>query len=287
MIRNLIYSILVHLILFLLIYTGFKIQVEDGSNLTQISVNIASEAQKESEEIVQPNKEEDSKKKIEENPKKEEKKEEKKPKEVKEEPKKIEETAKKAEEIKKKPEKEVKKKEIIEKKPEPEKKEEKLIKKEPETEKKEEKPLKKEEEKTEKQEEQKKEPDKTEEESKKYYINGSEQEITKTIELSGLSAREKLNLKSQINRCYAKALRASNKVSNVSLLITLQVSKSGYIETDLNQVIDSNLYETDEQYKIAVDNARLTVEFCNPLRSLPRDKFHIWKNIAFEFKGMN
>lgn len=112
--------------------------------------------------------------------------------------------------------------------------------------------------------------------------------LENTIEKLNLSAREKFNIQNQLKRCYKKAA-AQNKSSNILVSVRVTISQDGYIKSNLEEIIDQDLYKnsTNDAYKIAIDNARNAIKFCNPLRNLPADKFDAWKDITLQFDGKN
>lgn len=257
MIRNLLYSLLIHVLLFLAIYSGFKFKKIREVEVNEISVDVISLNDGVNQVI--PKLDEEIKK---EEPPREEIEPVKVKKEVKKPTEPVSQHKKKLPQIKKD---EPKKTDA------PEKTLDDLVDKIID--------------KTSKEEPEKVTP--TEQEEQKFYINGAANEVEKNLELAGLSIREKLNLQSQIKSCYRRAMQRSDLKSSVTLFITISVSETGYVETNINDVIDQNLYNNphDQNYKIAVDNARMAIEMCNPLRNLPRDKYKIWQQITFEFKG--
>lgn len=110
-----------------------------------------------------------------------------------------------------------------------------------------------------------------------------------TIEKLRLSAREKLNISSQIKRCYQKAIKDSGKTSEVLILVKINITIDGRISSNLNEIIDFDAYNNDDDlsYKIAIDNASNALKYCNPLRNLPQNKYDRWKEITLQFDGRN
>jgi hypothetical protein len=112
-------------------------------------------------------------------------------------------------------------------------------------------------------------------------------EIPNNIESLNLSSREKFNIQSQLKRCYARAIEESKLNSKTKISTKVNLSRDGYIESNLEDIIDEELYNNPKgiDYKIAVNNARRALDLCSPLRNLPLDKFDIWKEVIFEFGG--
>jgi outer membrane biosynthesis protein TonB len=100
-----------------------------------------------------------------------------------------------------------------------------------------------------------------------------------------LSAREKFNIQSQLKRCYRRAIDETKLTSKTSISAKLSISEDGYIESDLDDLVDMTRYNNPKEtaYKIAVDNARRAIDLCSPLRNLPLEKYDIWKEIVLEF----
>jgi hypothetical protein len=108
------------------------------------------------------------------------------------------------------------------------------------------------------------------------------------VDSVSLSAREKFNLQSQLRRCYKRALDENGGAKNkIKILLQIHVSEEGYIDSNLDEIIDVKLYNdlNNTYYKSAVDNVRRAIELCNPLRNLPLDKYEIWKDESLEFGG--
>lgn len=115
---------------------------------------------------------------------------------------------------------------------------------------------------------------------------------TKTIEEKAtelnnldLSVREKLNMRSQLKRCYSRAIREADFSSKTMLSIVIQIDEYGYIDSNLDSIVDEKRYNDPEEtnYKLAVDNIRRTINLCSPLRNLPADKYDVWKKITLDF----
>jgi hypothetical protein len=283
MIKNLLYSIFLHLTLLLLIIISFNLHKKEE---VEEEINITLEPLIESKKAnITPQKIPDEKK-IE-----EKKTEQKKPEPKKVEPKKIEEkkpVEKKA--VEKKPEpiltknsKEVKKpdetkKPILEKDQKEDmskllekiEKEEKPNIKEEKPPIKEEKPLIKEEKPTTKTENQPK---------------PSISEEVASLENINLSPREKLNIQLQLKRCYKKTTSENKPKIKITINIKAKISKEGYITSNLNEIIDQARYNNPKEidYKNAIDNVSKALNLCSPLRNLPIDKYDIWKEVSLKF----
>ena len=291
MIRNLLYSLFLHFLLILLIYANFNLKYIEISQTSEISVSLLTLSGNEaSNKTSQPSPEE-VKPKI--NP---ENKASKKPmSQVKSKKNKVKPLPKKP--VKSKPAKSVAAP-TKEKNSQEAKAEEKLEKKQQDSEKI------KEEVKEDEVINENKDNEKTDN-SKKEKDLGSEKEFTKeqaseeqkqdqqsdsvdsvnNIESLDLSAREKFNIQSQLKRCYKRAISESGYSSEIQVIIKIEISQEGYIDSNLENIIDQKRYTDpkDAKYKISIDNTRRSLELCSPIRNLPLDKYDIWKEIMLDF----
>ncbi len=263
MIRNTLYSLFLHFLLILLIYANFNLKTVVEPKTNEISISLIE---------IDATKNASKTKKIEEVPVKKQKKvkPKKDPNEVVDKP--LPEIKK--EEVKKVQEEKIEElaKEITEKKKE-EKPKEVEVKKEPK---------KKEEEKPKPIETQKpqKEPTKQEEDSK----DDKEDTSVNNLENIDLSVREKFNIQSQLKACYKRALvESGTKDDKIRIAITAEVTHDGFIDSDLEEIMDTERYDQEANYKITINNVRRAVELCSPLRNLPLEKYEIWKKVLLEF----
>lgn len=109
--------------------------------------------------------------------------------------------------------------------------------------------------------------------------------ITNEDHGSSLSARETINIQSQIKMCYKRALEESGFESKTKIAIKIQISIDGYIENDLDDTIDFEKYNNPafKDYKIIIDNVKRALELCSPLRNLPKEKYDSWKEVSLQF----
>lgn len=105
------------------------------------------------------------------------------------------------------------------------------------------------------------------------------------LENMDLSAREKLNIQSQLKRCYRKAVDETKIAGKTKFLVKVRITENGYIDSDLENLVDTKLYNDPSQpsYKATIDNVRRALDLCSPLRNLPLDKYDIWKEVVLEF----
>ncbi len=294
MIKNLLYSLFLHFLLLLMIYANFNLKEVDENKSSEIAISLVALNGDETSDEVNPAannevKEEEKKEeeKVEE-PAAEAKSEKQSPKnEVKEQPKKLAKS-KPADSIVK-PVEEEKIKEF--KHPEKQEKSQKEVAK-----------AKTDEEVNDYQDDKKNDAFKKEKDfgSKKKFdeekeannqknpVQNNARSMANNLENIDLSAREKFNIQSQLKRCYHRALDETKMDSKATILIKVRVSEDGYIDSDLDELIDINRYNnpSEIQYKISIDSVRRALDLCSPLRNLPLDKYDIWKEVVLEFNGM-
>ncbi|MBU6339779.1 MAG: hypothetical protein KGQ36_07425 [Rickettsiales bacterium] len=262
MIKNTLYSLFLHFVLILLIYANFNLKTIPETKTNEISISLLEVKSNKNlstakEEIKEPVK----------------KKPKAKPKE-----KPVEKVVEKSlSEVKKEEIKEIKEKEKelpqekIEEKPEKkvEKPKEKIEKKKPE-----------------KIEEKPKEVEvpKPQEEKQNTDQNDKKEASVNNLENINLSVREKFNIQSQLKMCYKRAaIESGSEENDTIIVVTAEISRDGFIESNLEEVIDDTKYQSDKDYKVAVENVRRGIELCSPLRNLPLDKYEIWKKVLLEF----
>jgi len=107
----------------------------------------------------------------------------------------------------------------------------------------------------------------------------------KSLEGSSLSIKEKTNILSQLKMCYKRAISETKQYSKLSLVINVRITKDGYIESDLNQLIDKTRYSNPDhlEYKKLIDNVKKALDLCSPLRNLPNEKYEVWKELILHF----
>ena len=111
-----------------------------------------------------------------------------------------------------------------------------------------------------------------------------------TIDKLSLLARERINLQSQFDRCYFRALKKMNIAEAEPIRVKIFIDKNGLIDLDLAIFENFDKKWPDpiqENYRIAVKTARIAILFCNPMHNLPSDKYDIWKEIDLEFGFKN
>ncbi len=290
MIKNFLYSLFLHFLLILAIYASFNVNKLDQTKTSEISVSLAALDGSEDSRNFKPAAAAGEEKKVE---KKKPQKTEKKPakseikslkEKVKEEPKKLAkakpvEAIKKAvvaEKIKefKEPEKPAEKQEEA-----PKIKEDKVVNENQDD---------KQNDSAQKEKDLgvKKESDKEQESSNdKNTTKNNAADMANNIENMNLSAREKFNIQSQLKRCYRRSIEETKMKSKEKIMIRVQLSKDGDIDSDLEAILDLKRYNDPQEidYKIIIDNVRRAIDLCSPLRNLPLDKYDVWKEAVLEF----
>lgn len=277
MLKNLLYSIFLHLALIAIIYASFNLKNYHQDQLIKVAVSVVTATNVEMQSAQNNS---DNVKKSEEKPKEEDKpksKNETKTKPVKKskvsevkkksKPKKVEVTKDKKIKENKKPKEE--KKELKTKAPPKEQKLKELV-------------------------ETKVEKENKQEETKEAENDDQEEEIiapsnseVKSLESLNLSSRERFNIESQLRLCYKRAIKESGKDSQIKVVIAVNIAEDGTVLANFDEIVDAVKYKQDVRYKVAVDNARRALELCSPLRNLPLDKYDVWKEVLLQFdEGM-
>lgn len=128
-----------------------------------------------------------------------------------------------------------------------------------------------------------------ESDEQKNLAESDQRNMANSIENIDLSAREKFNIQSQLKMCYRRAIDETKLSSKTKISAKLSISEDGYIESDLEDLIDMTRYNNPKEagYRISVDNVRRAIDLCSPLRNLPLEKYEIWKEIILEFNDEN
>lgn len=286
MIKNILYSLLLHGVLFLIIYANFNLKTFKEEEVQEIAISLTTlsgdgKVNKTVEEV-----------KPEEKPQEEIKKPEIKEEKAPEKAEKKEIKKKEQKQEKAPPKKEIAKPKFIEK-AKPVKPVEKVEEKKPVVEKpKEDKIINKEKEEitdNKKKDEVVKDLRKTVETKEKQpvqnAVKSTVEEVANTIENLNLSPRQKLNIRSQLGRCYKKATDDMKPKNKIVVQIKISVDQEGYIKSNLDEIIDRIKYNIPEEkdYRITIDNVRRALEFCSPLRNLPLDRMDVLKEVVLEF----
>lgn len=109
------------------------------------------------------------------------------------------------------------------------------------------------------------------------------------INQSSLSYREKTNIQNQLILCYKNALLQTSIPSKVPVSVTIRLFPNGIIDTKkihFRIIDDENKFTTDD-YNNAINNTKIALAYCNPLRNMPQHKYSSWQNINFIFDVIN
>lgn len=100
-----------------------------------------------------------------------------------------------------------------------------------------------------------------------------------------LSLRERMNIQNQIIVCYKNAILQTGKNNKVKVSVMLKLFEDGIIDTKeiKMKIIDDNNKFNKEDYDESIENIKITLTYCNPIRNLPLQKYQSWKNINFIF----
>ncbi|MFT5703924.1 MAG: outer membrane biosynthesis protein TonB [Rickettsiales bacterium] len=113
-----------------------------------------------------------------------------------------------------------------------------------------------------------------------------EQSFTQnSIESLNLLAREKINIQSQMKRCYRKILDQMEIENIATINVHIFIEEDGYIDPKKVVIKDFHKYSDpkEEEFRNAVDVVKKSLKLCSPIRNLPQDKYDIWKEIDLEF----
>lgn len=87
-------------------------------------------------------------------------------------------------------------------------------------------------------------------------------------------------IQSQIARCWSIPIGAKEgKNTQVRLFISLD-STGNVLQV---RILDTGLYNSDNNYRVLADSTVWAVKECSPLQGLPTDKYQFWKEIEFTF----
>lgn len=114
------------------------------------------------------------------------------------------------------------------------------------------------------------------------------EELKPNLEGKGLSAREKNNIQSQLTSCYRKAILESKEKTDLGFIIKIEVNENGYIKTNIDDLIDKEKYNNpdEKKYRTLINNIKRTFDLCNHIRNLPVEKYDIWKIIILKFDNI-
>jgi len=114
------------------------------------------------------------------------------------------------------------------------------------------------------------------------------EKLKPNLEGNGLSAREKNNIQSQLTSCYRKAILESKEKTDLGFIIKIEVNENGYIKTNIDDLVDKEKYNNpdEKKYRALINNIKRTFDLCNHIRNLPVEKYDIWKIIVLKFDNI-
>ncbi len=126
---------------------------------------------------------------------------------------------------------------------------------------------------------------KAKKESKKHFVKAKEEnKNVEKIQTINLSARERINVRFQIKKCYKKAIQESSSSSPIPIKVNVNLKTNGTISIPSLKILNKEEFKGfPEDLKIALKNAKKALKLCSPLRNLPKDKYEIWQEIELVF----
>lgn len=113
--------------------------------------------------------------------------------------------------------------------------------------------------------------------------------LNKTTSVYELSFREKSNIQRQIRQCYKNAILKTQIKSSLVMSARISLAKNGQI--NMNNIVfkvvdEDNMDLIDKNaYSATIENIKLALVYCNPLRGLPVFKYNVWKNMNLTFNN--
>ena len=134
---------------------------------------------------------------------------------------------------------------------------------------------------------------------KKEYNKEKEQQpsfVENNISDLNLLVREKFNIQTQIKRCYKKSLKENGNIK-INVAAHISIAKDGSIDLEAVLFKDFSQYKflvsksdkTAEErnfvreYKRAMNIVKKALGFCSPMKNLPLNKYKVWKEIDLQF----
>jgi len=106
------------------------------------------------------------------------------------------------------------------------------------------------------------------------------------IQTINLSVRERFNFELQIKRCYKKAINQTSNISTIPIKVNVKVKNDGSVNINSLKILNKQDYTNSKNdLNIALNNAKIALKLCSPLRNLPKDKYEIWQEIELLFDG--
>lgn len=102
-----------------------------------------------------------------------------------------------------------------------------------------------------------------------------------------LSKRDKISIQNQFTICYKNAILKTKKQSKFDIAVAIDIKRDGFI--DINNIkiepIDTGISFSKDEYNDTINNVKLALDYCNPVRNLPLGKYKAWKTIKLVFNG--
>lgn len=98
---------------------------------------------------------------------------------------------------------------------------------------------------------------------------------------------EKSFIQKQLRNCYKQATIKNGRNSQIAISVMLKINKNGSFDkkkVDIKIIDNQNKY-SEKDYQIAKENVKLAIVLCDPLTNLPAIKYESWKVINFIFNG--
>lgn len=123
--------------------------------------------------------------------------------------------------------------------------------------------------------------------------NSDQENIQEVVNLehSDLSEREKFNIYSQLHACYSRASKSleegiATKENKISIIVKVKILSDGTIDFNEDEIIDQKRYadKAESDYRDNIDRVINALELCSPLRNLPIDKYNIWNEFEIKFE---
>lgn len=100
-----------------------------------------------------------------------------------------------------------------------------------------------------------------------------------------LSVRDKIQLQTQLVNCYKRAIKYTKHNSQIVMMVRVDVNRDGTMLINRAKIGPENprTPRTGPIYEMALENAKMALVYCNPLRNLPKEKYSLWRHLSFSF----
>jgi hypothetical protein len=110
------------------------------------------------------------------------------------------------------------------------------------------------------------------------------------IENINLSQRERINIQDQLKSCYKQALKETKLTKSNRIFVKVEISKTGNITFKPRNVLTVNEKDKQpnfEEQKLTIITVKKAIDLCSPLRNLPNEKYEVWREVVLEFEEQN